>query len=94
MFIAYEVSLDLIRELRTLVLVIARHDRELAAQIRNAASSPGSRCDPKHTRDGNTPVYLLPNVSQGWPDADVQTASIDAFVDAVEDGTFEFVFED
>jgi four helix bundle protein len=39
MFIAYEVSLDLIRELRTIVPVIARNDRELAAQIRNAASS-------------------------------------------------------
>jgi hypothetical protein len=39
MFIAYEVSLDLIRELRGVVPVIARHDRELAAQIRNAASS-------------------------------------------------------
>jgi four helix bundle protein len=39
MFIAYEVSLDLIRELRGVVPVVARHDRELAAQIRNAASS-------------------------------------------------------
>jgi four helix bundle protein len=39
MFIAYEVSLEPIRELRTLVPVIARHDRELAVQIRNAASS-------------------------------------------------------
>ena len=39
MFIAYEVSLELIRELRTLVPVIARQDRELAAQIRTAASS-------------------------------------------------------
>ena len=39
MFIAYEVSLELIRELRTLVPVIQRHDRELAVQIRTAASS-------------------------------------------------------
>jgi hypothetical protein len=39
MFIAYEVSLELIRELRTLVPVIQRHDRELAVQIRTTASS-------------------------------------------------------
>ena len=39
MFIAYEVSLELIRELRSVVPVIQRHDRELATQIRNAASS-------------------------------------------------------
>ena len=39
MFIAYEVSLELIRELRTLVPAIARQDRELAVQIRTAASS-------------------------------------------------------
>jgi hypothetical protein len=38
MFIAYNVSLELIRELRTLVPVIARHDRELSVQIRTAAS--------------------------------------------------------
>jgi four helix bundle protein len=38
-FIAYEVSLDLIRELRTVVPVIQRHDRELAVQLRTAASS-------------------------------------------------------
>ena len=39
MFIAYEVSLELIRELRSLVPVIERHDRELALQIKTAASS-------------------------------------------------------
>ena len=39
MFIAYNVSLELIRELRRLVPVIARQDRELAVQIRTAASS-------------------------------------------------------
>jgi hypothetical protein len=41
MFIAYEVSLELIRELRTLVPVIARQDRELAAQ---------NRCDQRHAQ--------------------------------------------
>ena len=39
MFIAYNVSLELIRELRALVPAIARHDRDLAVQIRTAASS-------------------------------------------------------
>ena len=39
MFIAYDVSLELIRELRTLMPAIQRFDRELATQIRNAAGS-------------------------------------------------------
>jgi len=39
MFIAYQVSLDLIHALRPIVPVIANHDRDLADQIRRAASS-------------------------------------------------------
>ena len=39
MFIAYEVSLDVIRSLRTIVPQIERHDRDLADQLRRAASS-------------------------------------------------------
>jgi four helix bundle protein len=39
MFVAYEVSLELIRELRSLVPAIQRFDRELATQIKNAAGS-------------------------------------------------------
>jgi four helix bundle protein len=39
MFVAYEVSLELIRELRTLVPKIQRFDREIATQIKNAAGS-------------------------------------------------------
>jgi four helix bundle protein len=39
MFIAYEVSIQLVSELRNLVPVIKRHDRDLADQIHRAATS-------------------------------------------------------
>ena len=39
MFIAYEVSLDLIRTLRPIVPAIKKHDRDLADQLRRAATS-------------------------------------------------------
>jgi len=39
MFIAYEVSVDLIRQLRDIVPAIKRYDRDLAVQIQRAASS-------------------------------------------------------
>jgi len=39
MFIAHDVSLDLIRELRGLLPAIQRFDRDLATQIRTAATS-------------------------------------------------------
>lgn len=39
MFIALDVALDLITTLRPLVPAIAKHDRDLADQIRRAASS-------------------------------------------------------
>ena len=39
MFISYEVSLEVIRSLRTLVPQIERHDRDLADQLKRAASS-------------------------------------------------------
>jgi four helix bundle protein len=39
MFIAYEVSLDVIRNLRSIVPVIKKHDRDLADQLRRAATS-------------------------------------------------------
>ena len=39
MFIAYEVSLDLIRSLRPIVPVIKKHERDLADQLRRAATS-------------------------------------------------------
>ena len=43
-------------------------------------------------RDPNPPVTLTPNVSIGWKDSVVQTSSIDEFLNAVENGTFDFVF--
>jgi len=39
MFIAHDVSLELIRELRTLLPAIQRFDRDLASQLRTAATS-------------------------------------------------------
>ena len=39
MFIAYEVSIELIHSLRELLPVIKRHDRDLADQIHRAATS-------------------------------------------------------
>ena len=39
MFIAYEVSIELVTSLRTLVPIIERSDRDLADQLRRAASS-------------------------------------------------------
>ena len=39
MFIAYDVSVELIRELREIVPAIKRFDRDLAEQLRTAASS-------------------------------------------------------
>jgi four helix bundle protein len=39
MFIAHDVSLDLIRELRALMPAIQRFDRDLATQLRTAATS-------------------------------------------------------
>ncbi|MBV8763034.1 MAG: four helix bundle protein [Deltaproteobacteria bacterium] len=39
MFIAHDVSLELIRELRTLLPAIQRFDRDLAVQLRTAATS-------------------------------------------------------
>jgi len=39
MFIAYEVSLELIRNLRAVVPAVKRFDRDLADQMRRAASS-------------------------------------------------------
>lgn len=39
MFIAYDISLQLIRNLRPIVPVIKKHDRDLADQLRRAATS-------------------------------------------------------
>ena len=39
MFIAYEVSIELVHALRNLVPTIKRHDRDLADQIHRAATS-------------------------------------------------------
>ncbi|HEY1546449.1 MAG TPA: four helix bundle protein [Kofleriaceae bacterium] len=56
MFIAYEVSLDLVRSLRDVVPIIKKHDRDLADQLHRAATSivlnlaEGSRNTAGHQR--------------------------------------------
>lgn len=45
-------------------------------------------------RDPRSAVTLTCIVSEGWKDATLQRASVEAFVDAIEAGTFEFVFDD
>jgi four helix bundle protein len=39
MFAAYDTSLELIRELRTVVAVLRQHDRDLTNQLRRASTS-------------------------------------------------------
>jgi four helix bundle protein len=39
MLAAYDVSLDLIRALREIVVILKRHDRDLATQLHRAANS-------------------------------------------------------
>ncbi|HVV84844.1 MAG TPA: four helix bundle protein [Kofleriaceae bacterium] len=39
MFAAYEVSLELVRELRGVMTALRKHDRELASQLHRAATS-------------------------------------------------------
>jgi hypothetical protein len=45
-------------------------------------------------RDPRSAVTLTCNVSDGWTDATLQAPSVEAFVEAVEAGTFVFVFDD
>lgn len=39
MLVAYEVSLQLVRELRPIVIALRKHDRNLAGQLQQAATS-------------------------------------------------------
>jgi len=54
MFIAHDVSLELIRELRTLLPAIQRFDRDLASQLRTAATSVTlNLCEGQRSGGGN-----------------------------------------
>ncbi len=45
-------------------------------------------------RDPASPITMTPHISSGWEDSIEQTESIEAFVAAIENGSFDFVFGD
>jgi four helix bundle protein len=54
MFVAYDISLQLIRALRPVVTTLREHDRDLASQLRRAASSIGlALAEGRDRRDGD-----------------------------------------
>src|SRR4051812_14064757 len=76
MFITYEVSLEAIRTLRPLVERIQREDRDLADQIRRAASSVAlNLAEGQRLTKGNRPKhYAIAHGSANEVRAAVQTA--------------------
>jgi four helix bundle protein len=75
MFIAYEVSLEAIKSLRTVVPQIERHDRDLADQIRRAASSVAlNLAEGQRLTKGNKPKhYAIAHGSANEVRAGLQT---------------------
>ena len=57
-FLACEKSLELIRLLRPLVVVVRRHDPKLFAQIRDAANSAGQNLAEGNGRVGRDRLHL------------------------------------
>jgi four helix bundle protein len=54
MFVAYDISLQLIRALRPVVTTLREHDRDLASQLRRAASSISlALAEGRDRRDGD-----------------------------------------
>ena len=76
MFIAYEVSLEVITSLRRVVPVIERHDRELADQLKRAASSVAlNLAEGQRLTKGNKPKhYSIAHGSANEVKAALQTA--------------------
>lgn len=76
MFIAFEVSLDVIRSLRTIVPQIERHDRDLADQLKRAASSVAlNLAEGQRLTKGNKPKhYAIAHGSANEVRAALQTA--------------------
>jgi four helix bundle protein len=76
MFIAYEVSLDVIRSLRTVVSCVERHDRDLADQLKRAASSVAlNLSEGQRLTKGNTHKhYSIAHGSANEVKAALQTA--------------------
>jgi four helix bundle protein len=76
MFIAYEVSLEVIMSLRSVVPKIERHDRDLADQLRRAASSVAlNLSEGQRSAKGNKPKhYSIAHGSANEVKAALQTA--------------------
>jgi four helix bundle protein len=76
MFIAYEVSLEAIKSLRVVVPHIERHDRDLADQIRRAASSVTlNLAEGQRLTKGNKPKhYAIAHGSANEVRAGIMTA--------------------
>jgi four helix bundle protein len=77
MFIAYEVSLEVIMSLRSVVPKIERHDRDLADQLRRAASSVTlNLAEGQRLTKGNKPKhYAIAHGSANEVRAALQTAA-------------------
>jgi four helix bundle protein len=76
MFIAYEVSLDVIRSLRSVLPQIERNDRDLADQLKRAASSVAlNLSEGQRLTKGNKPKhYSIAHGSANEVKAALQTA--------------------
>jgi four helix bundle protein len=76
MFIAYEVSLDVIKSLRVVMPQIERNDRDLADQIRRAASSVAlNLAEGQRLTKGNKPKhYAIAHGSANEVRAAIHTA--------------------
>ena len=65
MFISYEVSLEVIQSLRTLVPQIEQHDRDLADQLKRAASSVAlNLAEGQRSAKGNKMKHYA--IAHGW----------------------------
>jgi four helix bundle protein len=86
MFIAYEVSLEVIPSLRTIVPQIERQDRDLADQIKRAASSVAlNLAEGQRLTKGNKPKhYAIAHGSANEVRAAVQTAIAWGWIDDAE----------
>ncbi|HEY1811028.1 MAG TPA: four helix bundle protein [Kofleriaceae bacterium] len=91
MFIAYEVSLDLIRSLRNVVPAIKKFDKDLADQIhraatsvtlnlgegsRNTAGNQRNRFESAHGSANEVKAALAVAVAWGWIDDATQVPAI------------------